>query len=59
MQSCKLLLLFVFNPTDVELEPKTPRGQEKVPASGEAEEHLCCEMEPLEVMEKPGGGGGK
>ena len=28
------------------MEPKTPRGQEKVPASGEAE-HLWCEIEPL------------
>ena len=46
MQSCKLLILFVFNPTDVELEPKTPRDQEKVPASGEAE-HFWSEIEPL------------
>ena len=46
MQSCKLLILFVFNPTDVELEPKTPRDQEKVPPSGEAE-HFWSEIEPL------------
>ena len=42
MQSCKLLLLFVFNPTDVELEPKTPRGQEKVEAG-----HYWCEIDPI------------
>ena len=47
MQSCKLLI-FAFNPTDVELEPRAGRGQERVQSGGEAErDHFWCEIDPI------------